>query len=380
MYGPYTALDIKGKKIIKYNGNKIFKPINDIKRVAFTELITGNRLVNLISNKHYFHLHKIDDTIFVSAVEYFKKIEADWCNLPITTLMISSPGEVYAGQTLDYTTDALPIELKWFDKKIFLAESSQFYLELRLLIENIHRVFSIYNSFRKEKTDFSHLSEFQHIEFEGHVDFEQNIKIFIDLLKHITRSIVKKNLNDLKHFLTDEEIKSLKNTFNKNNIKRITFKDALAALYKSTRDPRYKKFSLENFGSWEEIKLTEIFKKHVLVTEFPLMEIPFYHDHANKSHNGIPLAQNADFILYGYRETVGSGLRISDTDVLAKKAEIFNLPIEDYKPYLDSRKAKKYKVSAGFGMGWQRFTHWLLKLPYIWEASHIPRGHLPPKP
>ncbi|MDQ1344253.1 MAG: asparaginyl-tRNA synthetase [Patescibacteria group bacterium] len=28
-------------------------------------------------------------------------------------------------------------------------------------------VFSIYNSFRKEPSDATHLSEFQHVEFEG---------------------------------------------------------------------------------------------------------------------------------------------------------------------------------------------------------------------
>jgi asparaginyl-tRNA synthetase len=89
--------------------------------------------------------------------------------------MISSPGEVYAGQKLDYTTDTLPVELpNWFDspKRMFLSESSQFYLELALMTGGSDSVFSIYNSFRKEKSDFTHLTEFQHIEYEGKVDFE----------------------------------------------------------------------------------------------------------------------------------------------------------------------------------------------------------------
>jgi aspartyl/asparaginyl-tRNA synthetase len=50
-----------------------------------------------------------------------------------------------------------------------MAESSQFYLELTLLIQGVNQVFSIYNSFRKETSDPTHLSEFQHIEYEGKV-------------------------------------------------------------------------------------------------------------------------------------------------------------------------------------------------------------------
>jgi len=50
-----------------------------------------------------------------------------------------------------------------------MAESSQFYLELILLIQKSEHVFSVYNSFRKEPSDATHLSEFQHIEYEGKV-------------------------------------------------------------------------------------------------------------------------------------------------------------------------------------------------------------------
>ncbi|MDR3150486.1 MAG: hypothetical protein LBU14_02475 [Candidatus Peribacteria bacterium] len=33
-------------------------------------------------------------------------------------------------------------------------------------MNNLNQVFSIYNSFRKEESDATHLSEFQHIEYE----------------------------------------------------------------------------------------------------------------------------------------------------------------------------------------------------------------------
>ncbi|MEI7750095.1 MAG: amino acid--tRNA ligase-related protein [Candidatus Moraniibacteriota bacterium] len=296
--------------------------------------------------------------------------------------MISSPGEVYAGKALDYTTDTLPVDMSWFDneRNVFLSESSQFYLELRLLTQGIDNVFSIYNSFRKEKADFCHLSEFQHIEFEGRVTFEENIDIFLGLLRSVTKYLIDHERESLTYFIGEEKTGGLEDAFLEENIVTLTFKEVLDALRKETGDVIYEEFSLKNFGAWEEIKLTEIFGKHVIVTKFPLLQIPFYHNELMEDENGVALAENADFILCGYRETVGSGTRISNPEALSEKAKTFNLPSEDYSPYIQTRLQGGYRKTSGFGLGWQRYVQWILQLPYIWEATHIPRGHHLPKP
>ena len=380
--GPYSAVRLNGKNIISYKGNNIYDPMEDIESNSFSEKILKSRLQNTVNNDSYYHLHKIDNSIFFAAVEYFKKIGAEWCNLPLTTLMISSPGEVYAGEKLNYTTDALPIKINWFDndKEIFLSESSQFYLELRLFIDDIDKVFSIYNSFRKEKADYCHLSEFQHVEFEGKMKLEENVDIAVGLLKYLTKFLIENNKENLLHFLNDQEIKELKDTFERKNVREITLKDALNRLFKDTCDEKYKNFTMKNFGAWEEIRLTELMNSHVIVTEFPILEIPFYHNTNKMDENGIAIAQNADIVLFGYRETIGSGQRIKNIDILKNKAKVFNLPQEDYEPYLKTREFKHYQTTSGFGMGWQRYVQWLLKIPYIWESTHIPRGHFLPKP
>jgi aspartyl/asparaginyl-tRNA synthetase len=296
--------------------------------------------------------------------------------------MISSPGEVYAGRSLDYTTDTLPIELTWFDEehRVFLSESSQFYLELRLLLNNVDRVFSIYNSFRKERADFTHLTEFQHIEFEGHVSFEQNMDIAQDLLAELASNLVEHESEALATFISEEDISSLSSSFVRDSIPRITFRQALDILFEDTQDGRYRDFTLRNFGAWEEIRLTQICNSHLWVTHFPMLETPFYHQVASHKDGPIPLAVNADLILKGSREAVGSGVRMKDIDGLREKARIFNLPADDYRPYFETRELSQYRQSAGFGLGWQRFVQWLIKAPAIWEATHVPRGHLTPRP
>lgn len=334
------------------------------------------------NEKMFFHLANIDNAVFMATVHYFSSIKAHWLNLPLTTLMISSPWEVYAWQTLDYTTDTLPVELpNWFDssKRIFLSESSQFYLELWLLIKNIDHVFSVYNSFRKEKSDATHLSEFQHIEYEWKVDLEWNIKVFLWLFEYIFDYLIKNHREDLLFFISEEEL-NRKITLIKNWPKRMSFREALDLLFKDTNDEKYKEFSLKNFGSWEEIRLTEILEANVIVTEFPMLQIPFYHAIAEQEIDGVPVAKNADFILYGFRETIWAWERIKDKNVLLKKAEIFNLPENDYLPYLQTRDFEDYVTTSGFGLGWQRLTQWITNQPYIYEATVFPRTHLIPNP
>jgi aspartyl/asparaginyl-tRNA synthetase len=63
-----------------------------------------------------------------------------------------------------------------------------------------------------------------------------------------------------------------------------------------------------------------------------------------------------------------------------KKADIFNLPGNDYLPYLASRNYSDYTTTSGFGLGWQRLLQWVTNQPYIYEATAFPRTHLIPNP
>lgn len=192
------------------------------------------------------------------------------------------------------------------------------------------------------------------------------------MIKKIISDLLEKNKKDLLYFLTDDKLRELeelsKNIF---EIPRITFRGVLDLLYKETGDEMYKEFSLKNFGAWEEVKITEILRSMVIITEFPLLEVPFYHAIVDGKEPEV--ANNADFIWSGYREIFGSGHRVRSEKELNEKAEIFNLPKEDYEPYLQTRRLKNYKETSGFGLGWERFLQGLLEMPFIWSASQFPR-------
>jgi len=371
MLGPYTA---NKDGTISYKGNNIFQKIEDIISTKIPLQEFENRVKQFETDEMWKHIARINHRINISTNNYFDSLNSFFTTLPLTTRMISSPGATYGKNSISYTTDTCPMQLKWFDlpEEAFLSESSQIYLELALIQKNVDKVYSIYNSFRKEKADATHLSEFHHIEFEGKVTQEENENIALKLIQQLIRDLLEKEENSLKYFLSESKINELK-ILSQNilEIPKITFKEALKLLYENTKDEKYKEFSLKNFGSWEEIKLTEILQSMVLIKEFPLFEVPFYH--ATIKNKEPKVANNSDIIWPGYRETIGTGQRIENLKDLKEKAEIFNLPKKDYDPYLQTRELNTYTKTSGFGIGWERLLQGLLEMPFIWSADQFPR-------
>ena len=375
MIGPYSAIN---DGTIKYLGNNIFRPIDNVAHTPFSLDLISSRVGQMHSDKMWSCISRINHRINMSTNEYFESLNALFTILPLTTRMISSPGAVYGKEAISYTTDTSPITVEWFDleRSVFLAESSQIYLELSLLQSGVDHVYAIYNSFRKEKADITHLSEFHHIEYEGKVKQSENIIIAKNLVKKIILDLLKYNSSDLAYFLKEKKLYELEEMANKlDKVPMLKFSEVLEILYKETKNERYKKFTQNGtFGSWEEVLLTEVLKNMVIVTEFPLLEVPFYHDVVDGSEP--KTANNADFIWPGYREFLGSGQRVRDTNALEEKARIFDLPRNDYRPYLQSRELSGYTITSGFGLGWERLLHGLLDMPNIWSAVQFPRGHV----
>ncbi len=382
MLGPYSA-NMNGT--ISYKGNKIFKPIKDVTSVKIPLEEFRNRIAHFYSSEMWTHIARINHRINKSTNDYFDYMGALFTALPLTTRMISSPGAVYGKEAIDYTSDTCPITLTWFEeeKPVFLSESSQIYLELALIQQGVDQVYSIYNSFRKEKADATHLSEFHHIEYEGKIDQPTNEKIALGLVGKIITDLLTYNEEDIAFFLSKDRVKELEEFASDiKNIPKITFREALDTLYEDTKQDKYKRFTMKNFGQWEEVRLTHIFGSMVAIGCFPLLEVPFYHACVDgveerwiedgKEKRSL-VADNTDFIWPGYREIIGSGHRVRSISELEEKARIFNLPKEDYGPYLQTRRSPNYVETSGFGLGWERLLQGLFEMPFIWSASQFPR-------
>lgn len=372
--GPYRTTLQNGKFRVDYAGNKVFPPMSDVLQLDCPTGDLSRRVDDFVSDPIWGSLFRINHTVFSSAVAFLAARGALFVPLPLTTRMISSPGAQFGPKRISYTTDTCPVTLQWFNepRTAFLSESSQIYLELALMQPSVREVFSIYNSFRKEPSDATHLAEFHHIEFEGVVSNAENQAIILSLLCNIAHRLTMERTDDLRTFLTDEEIAALADFSRDPQIAYVTFQEAIDALYCDTRQDRYKRFTLDGtLGAEEEVRLTEIFGKLVAVKNFPLLEVPFYHAEVPSTVPAV--ADNADFIWPGYREVVGSGRRVDNTDELRRKAMIFELPDTDYRPYLRTRELPGYRPSCGFGLGWERLLQGVLRLPFIWSGAPFPR-------
>jgi asparaginyl-tRNA synthetase len=74
----------------------------------------------------------------------------------------------------------------------------------------------------------------------------------------------------------------------------------------------------------------------------------------------------------GYGEIIGGSQRIHDHDLLRRRLEEHELPLEAFQWYLDVRKYGTFPHS-GFGMGIERFVAWMCGVPHLRETIPYPR-------
>lgn len=293
---------------------------------------------------------KIRDTIFMATHEYFrsKGFYEVQCPMFITAA-------VEGGATL--------FEVEYVDdRKVYLTQSSQFYLEA--LIYSLEKVYTVAPSFRAEKSRTRrHLTEFWHTEAElAWAGLEDVLKVEEELITHIVRKVLEKNQEELKLLNRDTSLlESIKPPF-----PRVSYDEVIEWL-------RNRGFKIEwgdDLGADEERAFTQEQEVPVFIYGFPEKAKAFYH----KSNPRRPeVTLSADLLApEGYGEIIGGGERIESEDELVSKIKRFGLRPEDYKWYIDLRKYGSVR-HAGFGLGMDRLTMWIAGLDHIVDAIPFPR-------
>jgi asparaginyl-tRNA synthetase len=263
-------------------------------------------------------------------------------------------GQVEGGSTL--------FEVPYFDRKVYLTQSSQLYLEA--LIYSLEKVYTLAPSFRAEKSRTRrHLTEYWHFEIEAawlhNVDM---MDLEEEMVEYVVGRCLEDRAADLEQLGRDREVlEAVKAPFH-----RMRYDEAVETIHRNGLDVDYG----TDFGYEEEKALTIGLEKPVFVHHFPRELKAFYH---RPDPEDPRFVLNHDLIApEGYGEIIGGGERIWELDVLLNRIDEEGLDHEAYQWYIDLRRYGSVPHS-GFGLGVDRLVAWISGIEHIKWALPFPR-------
>ena len=257
-------------------------------------------------------------------------------------------------------------EVKYFDRKAYLAQSPQFYKQMALAA-GLDKVFEVAPVFRAENSNTNrHATEFTGFDLEfAHIDsFLDVMDLEEDLLIAGLTKVKEKYGEKIKEIFNTEVVIPTK------PFPRIKLKD----LYQELHERYEFDIPKEDVGvmNAEAEKLTYKLAKEkynsefMFITDYAATKRPFYH---MRDENGV--LQGYDLIWRGTEITSGAQ-REHRYEELLKNANEKGLG-EDVKFYLQFFKYG-CPPHGGFGIGLDRLTMLLLGLPNLKETQFIFRG------
>jgi asparaginyl-tRNA synthetase len=336
-------VDVSKLNVIHYSEQfPITKDINE-------ELLLDRRHLWLRSRKMTSIL-KIRSTVFGAIHEYFRTKGFYEYQSPIFQSV-----QCEGGSTL--------FEVKYFDKKTYLAQTWQLYAEPAIFA--LEKIYTIAPSFRAEKSKTSrHLTEYWHAEMEvAWADFKDIQDYGEQLIKFIVKKVIENNKAELE--ILGRDIKKLEPTIKKPFV-RITYDESLELLKKHKMNVPWGK----DLRTIEEDVISKLHDVPTIISNYPKDVKAFYMKEDNKNHK---VVHGCDFIApEGYGEIIGGSERESDIEKLKARLKEMGEKIENYRFYLDTRRYGSVP-HGGFGMGVERVISWICGLENIKDSIPFPR-------
>jgi asparaginyl-tRNA synthetase len=262
-------------------------------------------------------------------------------------------GQVEGGSTL--------FEVPYFERKVFLTQSSQLYLEA--LIFGMEKVFTLAPSFRAEKSRTRrHVTEFWHFEIEtawvgndGMMDIEE------ETIRYVVERALADRTKELEVLGRDlEALRAVSEPF-----PRMRYDEAVETMQANGAQVEWG----DDFGYEEEKALTRDTLVPIHVHHFPAELKAFYHrpDPAEPDR-----VLNHDLIAPMVGEIIGGGERIWELGILLDRIDAEQLDREAYQWYIDLRRFGSVPHS-GYGMGVDRVVQWIGGIEHIKWALPFPR-------
>jgi len=255
-------------------------------------------------------------------------------------------------------------EVKYFERKAYLAQSPQFYKQL-MLLAGFGRVFEIAPVFRAEKHNTRrHINEYTSFDYEmAWISGVEDIMKMEEQMLHHAFTKTKEASS------TEFELLGIDLTIPKLPFKRVKYAEAIDLVNEAGKDLSI----TDDLDPESERLLEKIFPEKfgtdmVFITHYPLELRPAY---TMPSLTDEGMTESFDLTYKGMEITTG-GQRIHIYDLLVERFKAKGFNPADFGFYLDP-----FKYGApphgGIGLGVERLTMQLLGIDNIREATLLPR-------
>lgn len=263
-------------------------------------------------------------------------------------------------------------EVKYFDKKVYLAQSPQFYKQMAIAA-GFEKVFEIGTVFRAEPSFTSrHATEYTSFDIEvSFIESEQNI------IKEVEGFIIKA-LKGIKENIGAEILGKHKREV---IVPVVPFPQIpLLKAKEILKKEGIKSEKLDDLSPEEERMISLYVKEKydsefLFLTDYPATARPFYHMVKTSDKK---ITKSFD-LLYNGIEIMTGAQREHRIDILLKQAEEKGINLEEISFYIDFFRYG-CPPHGGFGFGSERFIMKLLGLNNIREATFLYRGVRRTKP
>ncbi|MBD1934851.1 MULTISPECIES: asparagine--tRNA ligase [Cyanophyceae] len=270
-------------------------------------------------------------------------------------------------QEVDYSQD-------FFGRPAYLTVSGQ--LEAEVMAMAFSNVYTFGPTFRAENSNTSrHLAEFWMVEPEmAFCDLEGDMDLAEAFLKHIFKYVMETCPEDMEFFnqrIDNSVLATAENIIN-NQFERLTYTDAIALLEKTDKTFEYPvKWGLDLQSEHERYLAEEVFKKPVILTDYPT-EIKAFYMRLNDDEKTV---RAMDILAPKIGEIIGGSQREERLEVLQRRIEAQGLNPADYWWYLDLRRYGTVP-HAGFGLGFERLVQFMTGMGNIRDVIPFPRAPL----
>lgn len=313
--------------------------------------------------------------------DFFQSRGFLWIHTPIITANdCEGAGELFSVTNLDLnqvpknSNQEVDYSQDFFGRHAYLTVSGQ--LQAEVMACAFEQVYTFGPTFRAENSNTSrHLAEFWMVEPEmAFCDLEGNQDLAEAFLKQVFTTVLAECSEDIEFFnqRIDKSVLATAENIIENQFERITYTEAINLLSKANRKFEYPvEWGLDLQSEHERYLAEEMFKKPVIVTNYPLAIKAFYM-RVNEDNQTVAAM---DVLAPKIGEIIGGSQREERLDVLIERIQSQGMLTEELQWYLDLRRYGTVPHS-GFGLGFERLIQLITGMGNIRDVIPFPRTPL----